>query len=456
MYSTVTIIFISSLRILYEKWSDDPIFPADEPWSVPGDSKRWFRNSDPRARPLACINKIETCAPDGSSCWSIRAPDNITNIKWTPDYTLLYASLYHTDIFDSIKKRLGRGLLAQKMVSGYFSDALSNYHWVDEMENLVATAHARTQINAWSVASGEDSVHEGRDGYYSVTEKYGNLCKRYKYNPQGYVSLHYTAFIIISIWTPLLWFLTLDANPLEKRVRSWFKDIVSACKNTILRLRALRSGSRGDNQSSGARQPRSISGDQEEIQTTDTGPTAEETSVGSTSRPLGVVTTEDDPESTQILSELPPTIESTKTAGTKSQLWHKTDSRDPQGSETDEQALSEDVATTVFAAESSRMAASRPRAGSDMGPEIIPDFTAEEDVEATTRQRHQSHSEEPSVPIIQGPENEVAGGMQDPEIKWEPLLYWDIGKGFFWALGLLLCTLPGNLIRYCTGGDSTA
>jgi hypothetical protein len=114
-YSTLTIIFISSLRILYEERSDDPIFPADNEYYLPGDPKPWFRNSDPRARPLACINNIEVCSSDERICWNINEPtNNSTMIDNTPEFILLYSSLYKTDIYDSLAKRQGLSLLAQK------------------------------------------------------------------------------------------------------------------------------------------------------------------------------------------------------------------------------------------------------------------------------------------------------------------------------------------------------
>jgi len=128
-----------------------------------------------------------------------------------PEFWLMYASLLKTDIYNSIEKRLGRGLLAQKMVSQYFSEALGDHHWVNEVEHLVATSHARTQINAWSIASGEDSIHEGKDGYTLRTpeEIYGNLCGMFKYNPPGYASIHFIPLILILLTLPSFWLLSL-------------------------------------------------------------------------------------------------------------------------------------------------------------------------------------------------------------------------------------------------------
>jgi len=204
-FSTITLLFISSLHILYKKRSDDPIFPADQEIFLPQEQKPWFRNSDPRARPLACIDYIEVCLGDGKTCWPMNNPviprdtDNKT-ISPPPEFWLMYASLWRTNVYNMIEKRLGRALIAQSKVSQFYSDALEDYHWVDEVERLVATSLARTQINAWSIASGEDSVHEGKDGYSLVTpeSEVGNLCGKFKYNPPGYASIHY-AWLWVSI-----------------------------------------------------------------------------------------------------------------------------------------------------------------------------------------------------------------------------------------------------------------
>jgi hypothetical protein len=205
----LTLIFISSLRIYYKKWSDDPIFPADKEIYLEGEKKPWFRNSDPRARPLACINYIEVCLGDGKTCWPMNdhLPTDASNktISPPPEFWLMYASLLKTDIYNAIEKRLGRGLIAQSKVSQYFSEALGDHHWVDEVERLVATLHARTQINTWSIAKGEDSIHEGKDGYILITpeETYGNLCGMFKYNPPGYASIRFIPLIFILLSFPV-------------------------------------------------------------------------------------------------------------------------------------------------------------------------------------------------------------------------------------------------------------
>ena len=103
--------------------------------------------------------------------------------------------------------------MAQKAVSQFFSKSLGEYPWRDEVESLVATAHARTQINAWSVASGEESTLED-EGYSEVTKGI-NLCGKFKYKPQGYASLSFPAFIDICLLLPGLWLLTLDGASID-------------------------------------------------------------------------------------------------------------------------------------------------------------------------------------------------------------------------------------------------
>jgi hypothetical protein len=221
-YSTVTIVFVSSLRILYEERSDDFIFPADEEYYLPDDPRPWFRNSDPRARPLACINTIVVCTPDGKTCWNINEPTNSTTAQDnTPEFVLLYSSLYKTDLYYSLAKRQGRSLLAQKLVSQYFSAALGDEHWVAEVQNWVRTALARTSINTWSVASGEDAVHEGKGGFTELTRGY-DLCGKYIYNPRGYQSLRFWYIIMVFLWLPMS--LVLSCNG------KWFRRPLIACE----------------------------------------------------------------------------------------------------------------------------------------------------------------------------------------------------------------------------------
>lgn len=206
----MTLLFVSSLRILYSESSDDPIFPADVAVPVSGDSKLWYRNSDHRARPLACLNQIEICTPDERLYLPFRKPDEDTNWEWTPEFTLLFTSLFQTDIFDSIKMPQGRALKAQEAVAGYFSTSLGPEAWANEVENLVTIAHARSQINAWSVASGEDSIHEKER--YQLVNGTENTCGLFKYRPQGFATLKGIPLLAVLLLTVALWVFSLESR----------------------------------------------------------------------------------------------------------------------------------------------------------------------------------------------------------------------------------------------------
>jgi hypothetical protein len=245
------------LRILFKKRSEDPIFPANEEVWLDDDGP-WFRNSDPRARPFACINSIEVCLADGTHCWALNGPDpdDSKELSIPTEFWFLYASLVSTDIFDSFRKRLGRALLAQDLVSGYFSEALDDDHWVKEMENLVATAHARIQWNAQSIASGEDSVHEGKDGYYLVTppDEYGNFCNIYKFRPEGYTNIHFAASWVIALSFPILLLLSWECwAPIENTAVSTALAIKENLSFIPTKYRAWRSRRNRNNN-----QPRAI------------------------------------------------------------------------------------------------------------------------------------------------------------------------------------------------------
>ena len=58
----LTIMFISSCRIIYRGSCEDYIFPVTEEY--PRGSGR-YRKGDPRARPLACIDWNEVCTNSG-------------------------------------------------------------------------------------------------------------------------------------------------------------------------------------------------------------------------------------------------------------------------------------------------------------------------------------------------------------------------------------------------------
>ncbi|KAF2004725.1 hypothetical protein P154DRAFT_560501 [Amniculicola lignicola CBS 123094] len=227
--TTMTIVFVSALHIFYTKPSSDPIFPADTPRFVGDDPQAWYYKSDPRARAFACIDRHELCAPDGGKCWSMTETGD-TDLP--PDYWLMKLSLLKSNTYDSIEKRLGSALIAQEKVSQFTSEALDDKHWMKEAERLFATSLARIQFDAWSIASGEDWVHEGNDGYVELTpDEAGNLCGIFKFNSASYSNVNFWAFFGLLWVLPLTCFLSLKTHTVIraiKSVRSYFMRRQSA------------------------------------------------------------------------------------------------------------------------------------------------------------------------------------------------------------------------------------
>ncbi|KAH8592340.1 hypothetical protein B0O99DRAFT_630324 [Bisporella sp. PMI_857] len=214
-HSTLSIMFISSLRILYLKRSADPLFPADKPKYLSDNQEPWFYNSDPRARPIACIDRTELYSPDGKQHWAMTENPSKDASKH-PEYWLTLLSFLSSNMYDSVAKRLGSSFLAQKMVSQYQSHPLGDDHWVKEMKNIFATSLARAQIDTWSIASGEDSKHVGKDGYVPWTpDEAGNLCGLFKYRPSGHAYIKVIPFIGIILVLPFLFFVSRTMSEIK-------------------------------------------------------------------------------------------------------------------------------------------------------------------------------------------------------------------------------------------------
>ena len=208
--STLTIMFVSSTHIYHTERSFDPIFYANEPRYFEGSRAPFYYNSDPRARVLACVDKSAVCSPDGNICWSMTAPVPET-VSSSAEYWLMKWSLENSNIYNSVKWRLGTALLAQERVSQYVSLPLPSDQWQIEASQLFATSLARIQYDALGIATGEDRQ---RPGYVEVTpdEARGNLCGRYKFKSPDYTNINLVAFIALNLLAIAITILSLNAS----------------------------------------------------------------------------------------------------------------------------------------------------------------------------------------------------------------------------------------------------
>ncbi|KAL2048570.1 hypothetical protein N7G274_000482 [Stereocaulon virgatum] len=143
-------------------------------------------------------------------------------------YWFMKWSLENSNIYDSIKWRLGTALLAQESVSQWVSIPLPPDQWQLEANQLFATSLARVQYDAWSIATGEDRQ---RPGYVDKTpdEAKGQLCGLYKFKTLDFTNINLAAFIGLAVLAIFVFILGLDASsawfmPRSKKEKIKVKD----------------------------------------------------------------------------------------------------------------------------------------------------------------------------------------------------------------------------------------
>ena len=213
--TTLTIMFVTSTHIFHTKPSLDPIFYANEPQHFDDLRETYYYNSDPQARPFACVDDTEVCSPDGQTCWSMNSPVP-HGVGSPPAYWLMKWSLENSNTYDSIKWRLGSAFLAQESIAQYVSRPLSPVQWQLEASQLFATSLARIQYDALGIATGEN--HE-KPGYIEATpdEAKGHLCGLYKLKTAQYTNVNLAWLILIPLLSIVVIFLTWKARTIRLR-----------------------------------------------------------------------------------------------------------------------------------------------------------------------------------------------------------------------------------------------
>ena len=208
---TITIIFVQSMHVYYTEPSFDYIFPARTTGYFNEYDDPYYYNSDPRATVLACFDTTELCSPDGTKCWSPRDSAPL-DVPIGPAYWFMKLALENSNTYDSIKWRLGNGLVAQESLSQSVSSRLHPRQWEIEVEQLFATSLARTQYDAMSIATGE-----GRElaGFIDNTndEAKGKLCGIFKFQTTQYTNIDEHAFFGLLAILPALFILSRLVQP---------------------------------------------------------------------------------------------------------------------------------------------------------------------------------------------------------------------------------------------------
>ena len=133
-------------------------------------------------------------------------------------------ALENSNTYDSIKTRLGDGLVAQGRVSQYQSQDLGENYWRVEAERLFQTSLARIQYDAWAIGTGEDQPRVRDDGYSNDTpDEAGNLCGILKFLSTEYRNVPATLYIWLMFIYPGLLLLSMKVKTVV-RVGHWIKE----------------------------------------------------------------------------------------------------------------------------------------------------------------------------------------------------------------------------------------
>ncbi|KAK7946912.1 uncharacterized protein PG986_011233 [Apiospora aurea] len=200
----MTVIFVSSCRILYNGRCEDPVFPANrELYPIDRPVPKYY-NSDPRPRVLVPIDEMRVCANDETVCDSPDELPKCISCELRSAYEMARTVFKRTSTFNSLRYRRGSALVAADGISDYESRQLDEEQWVIESEALFRTSLARLQFNAGDFAMGDRPQGRYRDAYSNTTPdwaRYGNSVP-YKFPlPSQYTNIRvgYFAFLLIPV-----------------------------------------------------------------------------------------------------------------------------------------------------------------------------------------------------------------------------------------------------------------
>ncbi|CAN9365240.1 unnamed protein product [Alternaria sp. RS040] len=166
---TLTIVFITALHIVYTQKSIDPIFPADDIYKFQGGTVKYYKNSSPKSRALACIDETQFCDPTNTYCWHEyeKIPDQVSHIAEDPAYWFML-----------------------------------------EAEHMFKTSLARAQFDVWSLASGED--HD-QDTYKNTVDEFAeSMCGLFKFRAAGHVNIRLWPFWVLCSVLPVTFLLSVE------------------------------------------------------------------------------------------------------------------------------------------------------------------------------------------------------------------------------------------------------
>ena len=196
--STTTILFILPQKIYYTAPSDDPIFPAAQLRYLPNwETPYWLYNGG-HATVLACVDRTSWRDPYQGGDWRSLtvSPAPIKDPHTRGGFWLLMNSLFNTNIYSTLSRRLASALDAQQRITGFSSLPLAQQQWKVEATQLFETSLTRIQLDAKNIARG---VLADYPGYRKMPTK-ANICENtYLFMSDGWVNVNRSVSLAILI-----------------------------------------------------------------------------------------------------------------------------------------------------------------------------------------------------------------------------------------------------------------
>ncbi|KAK2808658.1 hypothetical protein FQN50_004522 [Emmonsiellopsis sp. PD_5] len=228
--SDIVLIILYQNRIMYPSPNDDPIFTTNETrYSTPFEDTGYnitVYTGVQGARPLACAEQYEICAPNKKATNPQHAPDS------SPTALLLQApTIYH-----ALHRRDASVLRAQDTVTHLSQLALPNNQWMIELESWFSVVLALFQRSVVEYALGNINSNIDLNATLASSETvkdmiwrppgemYARLCHVQKVMfTDGTISFSVFGLAIIFIVGSVIIFLSLVLEPLVAYVQERFK-----------------------------------------------------------------------------------------------------------------------------------------------------------------------------------------------------------------------------------------
>lgn len=227
---------IKSHNVLHTSPRTDPIFPTNvnRTLRLEGGPIQVFTDASETAKALGCVESTLICVPNGTFCLPHLAGMPGISSAW-PAGTgpksyqteqalyLTYVVVASSDIFSSIRARLGSGLVASSKISQAMSLPLADEQWKVEVRRLFQTSLAGWSVVARDVARARWAGEKGLRNVFDQfpPEIVNGMCGLYKFHATGWKNINLVGSVMTSGILLVIYLVSLEV---EKRI-SFFRPV---------------------------------------------------------------------------------------------------------------------------------------------------------------------------------------------------------------------------------------